>query len=205
MSALYVWRCTVFLSNLLHWKLIGTCIQLSHIDYPCFRWHLLVCACKRYGESRKYRQISKESALVVAVKLNILFDVCFGVMGFIRYWTVKVSFRWVWRVWKFQFAIGLKYAHRLPTDDVKKLLPHQKEIIEKLQFGPDDIVSLNVVLREEKRIRGKLGGGWILDCYYKAYTRVVLVTGAGTVTTTGRFRKILIFTMHCFLRWMFVA
>lgn len=42
------------------------------------------------------------------------------------------------------------------TDDHKKLLPHKDDVIEKLQFERDDVVYITAVMREEKRIEGKI-------------------------------------------------
>lgn len=52
--------------------------------------------------------------------------------------------------------MGLRFAHALPSGEVKKLLPHRNEIVEKLRFDAGDVLCMSVVMHEEKRIKGRL-------------------------------------------------
>uniref|UniRef100_A0A915C1M9 LsmAD domain-containing protein n=2 Tax=Parascaris univalens TaxID=6257 RepID=A0A915C1M9_PARUN len=52
------------------------------------------------------------------------------------------------------FEVGLRFAHALPSGEVKKLLPHRNEIVEKLRFDAGDVLCMSVVMHEEKRIKG---------------------------------------------------
>ncbi|MFH4976690.1 hypothetical protein AB6A40_003399 [Gnathostoma spinigerum] len=53
-----------------------------------------------------------------------------------------------------EFEVGLRYAHLISEDGIERLLPHKNEVMEKVQFDPNDVVCMSVVLQEEKRIRG---------------------------------------------------
>ncbi|VDK54122.1 unnamed protein product [Anisakis simplex] len=52
------------------------------------------------------------------------------------------------------FDVGLRLAHELRSDDVNQLLPLKSNVIEKLAFGPADVLCMSVLMHDEKRIKG---------------------------------------------------
>ncbi|VDK70028.1 unnamed protein product [Litomosoides sigmodontis] len=52
------------------------------------------------------------------------------------------------------FDVGLRCAHEVVSDEQRNLLPHEDQIIEKLQFERDCVYSMGAKYRDEKRIEG---------------------------------------------------